>query len=266
MYKLESKNYLEVLGAILQKSKDRLDSYLADPSEENVHDVRTSIRRLEAAYSILPKKIRQKRKIDRFVASHRKFFKANSKIRDYDIIRQKLDSMPLATEEIKNLLQNMKSRKLRLAKKRAKQASKLKFPKSVPDTTLQPKLEKRFRKLTIRLVEKIQSLIPVVVKSEQNVDELHELRKDCKKLRYLMELIPESSGFVGNLKQMQDLLGNIHDSDITIEFLSKHCSKHKNVDEALKIEVEKRRHLYNDFVRMYSEFNKLQDKPSLLNQ
>ena len=39
----------------MDKSKQRLDKYLENPTEENIHDLRTSIRRLETAYSIVPK-------------------------------------------------------------------------------------------------------------------------------------------------------------------------------------------------------------------
>lgn len=251
MYQLETKSYFEILNTNIQKSKERLDRYLKDPSEENIHDVRTSIRRMEAAYSVLPRKIRQKRTVSEFMVSYRKFFKANSRIRDYDIILQRLDSMSVPTDEIKKSVQKMKKHELRLARKQAKLASKLKQPKLTLDTTLQSKLEKRFRKITIRLVERIQRLIPVVVDNKQNVDELHELRKDCKKLRYLMELsTSESADFVRKLRQMQDLLGTIHDIDITMDFVSK-CVKAQNAKEVLKIESEKRARLYDDFVNTY---------------
>lgn len=40
----------------------RLDAYLADQGTENsIHDVRTSIRRLDVSFSLLPKKLRKRK-------------------------------------------------------------------------------------------------------------------------------------------------------------------------------------------------------------
>ena len=44
----------------LDKAREVLDAYQNDPSEENVHDVRTSIRRLESSYMIFPKSCKTK--------------------------------------------------------------------------------------------------------------------------------------------------------------------------------------------------------------
>ena len=42
----------------LLKVGKRLDIYLAEPDDEkNIHDVRTSLRRLDTFYSLLPKKL-----------------------------------------------------------------------------------------------------------------------------------------------------------------------------------------------------------------
>lgn len=56
------------------------------------------------------------------------------------------------------------------------------------------------------------------------------LRKNCKKLRYIFEILPESYikkyrkkivGAIGvkDLKEIQEMLGTIRDSNITIEYL-----------------------------------------------
>jgi CHAD domain-containing protein len=56
---------------------------------------------------------------------------------------------------------------------------------------------------------------------------LHEMRKDCKKLRYLMKLLPENesnsknkiSHMIKELEKVQNMFGIIHDYDTTITYL-----------------------------------------------
>jgi CHAD domain-containing protein len=254
MYKLEPKTYFVTLNGVVQKVNSRLEKYLEEPTEENVHDVRIAIRKLESAWTVLPKKIRQKRKVRKFVQLHKKFFRANSKIRDFDIIQQKLD-LSSTTEEIKKLIYEKKKRQMVVAQKQAKQAQSVKFPKIARSKILPLALEKRFKKISVKLSEDIHSLIPVVISSESKIAELHQLRKDCKKLRYILELThnAESSNFVARLKQMQDLLGSIHDSDITMDFLRGISGKSANVKELLKKESEIRTQLYKEFVEKQKE-------------
>jgi CHAD domain-containing protein len=258
MYRLETKNYFETLNGIAQKSSIRLDKYLKNPTEENVHDVRIAIRKMESAWIVLPKKIRQKGKIKRFIQTYKKFFKTNSEIRDFDIIQQRLGSIPLQTDQIKELIGQKKKRLMRAAKRQARKSSKVKLPAIAGDDVTPAKLERRFRKVTLGLIESMRALMPTVLSSEERVAELHKLRKDCKKLRYVMELSPtaESSGFVAKLKQMQEDLGLIHDIDITVVFLKKIASKHKIANELVRLELENRSHLYAKFVETHGSEQK----------
>lgn len=158
--------------------------------------------------------------------------------------------MPITTDGIKKFIHEKRMRKMGVAQKQARLSHKLKFPTVKHEQIPLSKLEKRFRKSSVKLIENIQALIPVATSSEKRIAELHELRKDCKKLRYLLELAPnsESSNFITKLKEMQDLLGSVHDSDITIDFLKKMPSKYNISKELLKKESELRSQLYEKFV------------------
>jgi CHAD domain-containing protein len=252
-YQLEPKDYYDTLDHIVQKAENRLKKYLQDPNQENVHDVRTAIRRLEAAWNVLPKKIRRKPKVERFVRTYRKFFKINNTIRDFDIIQQRLASHAEVPKEIKKMIDEKRNHHLYMAQKQAKKAHKFKFPKITAKDFLSAKLERRFRKKSIQLINNIQSLIPIVISDEKKIVELHQLRKDCKKLRYILEITPnsESATFVTKLKEMQDLLGAIHDCDITINFLQKIATKIDNAEKFLKKESKARALLYANFVANY---------------
>lgn len=248
MYDFVPKDYFEKFDKIIAKSNERLEKYLTDPNAENVHDVRTSIRRLDAAYKILPKKLKQRQKILRFVKLRKEFFKINSEIRDWDIIKQNL--VPYSSEDIQKIIDKInikKQEKIALAQKKAKIASKQKTIQINHEEISSEKLEKKFKKTTLQLIDKIERSIPIIISSDKKIEELHELRKDCKKLRYLLELTnhDESSSFISKLKEMQDVLGAIRDSDITLEFLKKH-----KLGPVIKAESEKREQLYKKFVQM----------------
>lgn len=77
---------------------------------------------------------------------------------------------------------------------------------------------------------RINASLPLMVRLEElmsfdravhdpsNVEELHEMRIAVKRLRYTLEIfssaVPGSDRFLKTLKQLQDLLGAIHDADV----------------------------------------------------
>lgn len=251
MYNFIAQDYFEKFNKLVIKSNERLERYLEKPTEENVHDVRTSIRRLDAAWKTIPKKFKESR-ATKFITLRKEFFRINSKIRDYDIIKQKLE--PHTSDDIKRILEEIDTKKTKLlmsAQKKANTAFETKTIKISQEKIPQEKLESRFKKITLRLINKIEKAIPVVVNSNKKIKQLHELRKDCKKLRYLLELTnhEESPNFINKIKEMQDLLGSIRDCDITIEFLIKQ-GKNTSTDAIIKSESEKRDQLYKKFVQM----------------
>ena len=77
---------------IQEKFYQQLQDYIKKPSDENIHDIRVAIRRLETAYKILPKNLRKKGKNTNYVKQVKTLFKLNAKIRDYDIICAKMES------------------------------------------------------------------------------------------------------------------------------------------------------------------------------
>jgi CHAD domain-containing protein len=42
---------------------NKVDDYIKDSNENNIHDIRTAVRRLDASYRSLPKNIRRKTKL-----------------------------------------------------------------------------------------------------------------------------------------------------------------------------------------------------------
>jgi CHAD domain-containing protein len=72
----------------VKRVEDRLNDYIKDSNENNIHDIRTATRRLDASFISLPKKMRRKTKIRKYVTTSKQLFKVNSQVRDYDIFRK----------------------------------------------------------------------------------------------------------------------------------------------------------------------------------
>lgn len=225
----------------------RLDAYLADQgTENNIHDVRTSIRRLDVSFSLLPKKLRKRK--NRQIKKYRKFFKANSNVRDLDIIRGKIAALAKGAPGAEKLLG--RAGKLGRALKKM-QPVQLDSSSSIPAGKLESRIDRAAGKLGV----KINEAFPVVLSDSSKVEELHRLRKDCKKLRYILEMVPPAGrkkyeravSLALALEELQDMLGAIRDSDITIECLQ--GSRTKVAGELAAREAGNRDRLYRDLVR-----------------
>jgi CHAD domain-containing protein len=222
----------------------RLKAYLAKPDDEdNIHDVRVSIRRLDATFSLLPKKVRRRHRAS--MEKYREFLKASSKARDCDIIAGRLSALgELDTSDLQ------RKKKTELAK-----ANRLAQPlKKLPPIKLDgAQDDKRVAKVVRRLAERIGKTTPVVLSVSGKIEELHRLRKDFRKLRYVLEVVPpgdkkwymkKAIGRVVELDEVQALLGLIHDSDVTIEYL-----RSRKERRLLNQEIANRMQLYKKFVR-----------------
>jgi CHAD domain-containing protein len=58
-------SYTQSLSRSEKIVSDKVRAYIKEPSEENVHDLRTSIRRLMTTANVLPKTIRRHRESSR---------------------------------------------------------------------------------------------------------------------------------------------------------------------------------------------------------
>jgi CHAD domain-containing protein len=281
LYPIDSKEYLNKSERNIQRVNNKLDDYLKAPNEEHIHDIRTSIRRLRASYQSLPKSVRNKKKIKKFVAKSKELFSINSKVRDYDIIfemlseymsskmapkheQQQLSQSSRAISNLLKSLETVRNRELTESKTLAVELRKLSVPK-LGDNNInisKKKLKKRFNNVVGKLANTIEKNYPVVLSSSKRLIELHEMRKDCKKLRYLLELLPTDtdvknqdkdkvSQLIDELEKVQDMLGTIHDYDTTIAYIKKHVenhSKYRSLDNIVKYVYEDRRKKFEQFI------------------
>ena len=248
--------FLTKLHENLQRVNNRINKYLKDPKAKNIHDIRTSIRRLNAAFSTLPKKYRNGSSMSEYILSCKELFKVNSEIRDLDIIYEKLQKYPPNDNRNKIIdsLKETRMRRLEYAKNVAlvlKNTDASKLLDQIKVT--QKELEKRYNKILANLISKIETNFPTVIADSTKIEELHDLRKSCKKLRYMLELLPiedkKALQMGKTLQKIQDILGTIHDYDFTINYLELNEQPSNEIREIINNEMQERKLNYERFIR-----------------
>ena len=252
--------FLIKLHENLRRFDSKTNSYIKNSNEKNIHDVRTSIRRFNAAFLILPKRYRKGCLLSDYNQLANKFFKVNSEIRDMDIIQEKLNGYPQTDQRniVIDLLKKNRQSNLEGAKTIALSLENMNSNKILDKMDITEKeLQKRYNKLLFELVSKIETNFLIVITNTLKIKELHELRKDCKKLKYILELLVKDDnknknnpaiGLIKTLQNIQDILGSIRDYDITIDYLKK-LEHSKEIQEIVNNEIEQRRLKYEEFLR-----------------
>jgi CHAD domain-containing protein len=261
---LDKKLFLKKLEKIQANFYQKLKDYIKNPNDENIHDIRVVIRRLETAHRVLPNNVREKEKITNYVKQSKTLFKLNAKIRDYDIICAKMESKYQdQTYDLVDTLKKSRIEKLHSANEIALKILHTSTPKIYDNMIKKSKLNKRYFKVLGKIELNIQKNTIIALGDEKKIEELHMLRKGFKKLRYSLELTSNKGKTVQilkNLKEIQDMLGDIHDSDIIIDHLRsiKSDSKYLGIIESEILERSKK---YNAFA---SAFNKSRPKTGYL--
>ena len=255
--KIDVKKFVNACKRNLSRVSNKLDEYLASPDEKNIHDIRTSVRRLDACYKTLPKKIRNKKQVKTYMDKSRELFKINSQIRDFDVItdlvRKNNPENGNGNRMDLTKFENRRATKLKEAKAVAVGLRKLSEPNVDKGSISAGKLTKRYNKLISNFGSRIQLNLPLVIADADKVNELHEMRKDCKKLRYLLELVPHESSdknmskLEEELQNMQDLLGAIHDCDAAVDHLKRQTKRQRRNDIIEHIFQERKRR-YEDLL------------------
>jgi CHAD domain-containing protein len=277
---ISTKHFLSRLETNVQRVDKRLNDYLKDPNENSIHDIRTAIRRLDASIGSLPKRERDKNKIRDYIITAKRLFQINSQIRDYDIINTKLKKYSADTvyTQLTDSLERRRKTKLANAIKIATSLRLLPVPYLTEADMVEKKLQRRYNKVVRRLSERIELNFPVVLTNMNKIVELHEMRKDCKKLRYMLELMPdhnnkethkmitelediqdmlgsihiqnnmETHKMITELEDIQDMLGSIHDNDTMIAYL-KRVRHSKEITQILDYEITERNTKYEEFVQ-----------------
>ena len=195
-----------------------------ETTPDEIHDKRVILRRIFpilTAFDINPSKVK----------NGEKAFKLFGKLRDIQVQIEKLESSEINTELIE-YLEFLKEKEVKLKEKVSKFSKKkeLKFPKIKKKKKVDAeKIKIKALKQLSKLTDKIQSLI--------NFDEIeiHTIRVDFKKYRYLVEVLKYieniDEGKLEEMKNYQDILGEIHDYEVLITGINKYYNKKKLEDQ-----------------------------------
>lgn len=256
----------------------RLQEYLDSQGEEQIHNLRTSVRRLESTHGALPKSARTARS-KKYVMRAKSLFRRNSRLRDSDVIRSTLMRLgvPPDSEPVANLSRG-KGPALFDILGDARKLAAARLP-AMPPVDPHAVAARRKRKIWF-LFDVVRRESQVMASDESKTKELHEMRKTVKKLRYLLEDEVMSAGRNGDgngdagagtarnnaknnrnagpdasmsrvlesVKKVQEAAGAIHDCDITIRYISDNYPRFENPSKTFN-KIQKRRHaLYLDLV------------------
>ena len=263
-YSFSSKQMILQVNNNFENFKNILTLYLKNPSDKNIHDLRKSSRRLNSAYYSLPKKFRNNKPIKNYINHSKDLFKSNSQVRDCDIFLEKINSHNSSNNKNNNLkdqieqIEQNKKIQLETAKKIAQNLDLYDSPQIGTESISDRKVQKRFNKVSKRFNDKIQKELDIVIQDKNKIKKLHELRKDCKKIRYLLELISDQDKniekTVKQLDDIQDILGEIHDCDATITFLQQQKKQSPAVKNFINNESTVRNNKYDQFVNQYKHY------------
>ena len=247
--------FLIKLHESIERLNRRTNAYIKNSNEKNIHDVRTSVRRFNSTFLSLPKKYRTgPMLLSEYNQIANKLFKVNSKIRDYDIIFNILNNYPQNSQRdlVIDSIKKDRQSNLEKAKTIAISLKDLGSNEVVDKMNItERELQKRYNKVVSNLISKIELNFPIVITNAKKIEELHQLRKDCKKMRYMLELLPEENTDAIELKKIfekiKDHLGCIHDFDITIYYL-RSLEPNREIQEIINTETENRRLKYAEFL------------------
>ena len=267
---LTSATFAKLFRKTQERARDKVREFLIDSNEEAIHDLRVSIRRLDSSLRIFPNNIRSRQKTSDYRSQYKELFKINSEIRDIDIISSKLKKYRtrIALDRAKSLeqdLQEQRSEKLKEARENALLANNLKPLQIDKNDISDRKLQQRFQRVVTRFAGRIDQRLPIVTSDIGKVKELHELRKDCKKLRYTLEVLDSQArqnklvlSLIEYLEDLQDVLGSIHDCDVMIQYLKAAYPDYltsggeiSNYHAMVRIGQEERQALYHALVDLH---------------
>jgi len=219
---------------------------------EGVHDLRITVRRIQAIRELLPKRVRKSEGFKKFDSAIEKLLRATSGMRDVDTVLSVLEPYreALPGAFFGGLLEERKA--------------EAKGARVVMDTILKqepPTLEgarisrKRISSKAKRMIRKRRKVVGAVLfkvlTDERRVKELHRLRIEVREIRYVMELVKNRTEERTVLADWQEALGRIHDLDMAIA-----CLKEKGLDRPeLAGRLGRQRHL--GYVRFVNQFGSL---------
>ncbi|ASR37724.1 hypothetical protein BAY61_25020 [Prauserella marina] len=213
---------------------DNVDGVRADVDTEFLHDLRVAVRRtrslLKLTGDVLPRSVGER---------YRQEFKwlgdVTTPTRDLDVYLLELDELAAGLvagtpDDLAPFADHLRSERARAQRALTRTLGTKRFttllknwssvltgvvnePRSVED--MESFVAQRVPRFTAKVLRKAGAITP-----ESSSDQVHDLRKRCKELRYLLEFakpVSEPAGYrtvLKELKRLQDILGSFQDGEV----------------------------------------------------
>jgi CHAD domain-containing protein len=239
---------------LTRKSLRRLisqsDRAARSPKASEVHDLRVAIRRFTQVLRVFRSRFPAK-EVKRIRRDVKETMALAGEVRDLDIAIQFLAKSKL--KEAAALLPDFKNRRSEAgrnlagklqtwAKRRifSKWRRKLLLASSNPEAAELGSVEDVAKEILPRLVKRYLALGNHAADGTEDWEQLHQFRIAAKKLRYTLEIFtPPGSALMGllvRLKDLQSILGKIHDAELVREMVLQ-----EDAGDKLSAELAKRR-------------------------
>jgi CHAD domain-containing protein len=217
---------------------------LGEDSEE-LHDMRVATRRMRTAFEIFTPAFDEKT-MQQFRTGLQRVGRALGAVRDMDVIldnginyQMKIDeaNRPYLDPLLNSWKQSIETKRLKLTKQlHSEKYERFKREFNYFLQTSSGKVDKE--KIGNGANSRIRDLVPVLIYSryaavreyesilpKASISDLHALRIEFKKLRYILEYFKEILGeeagkAINEIKQYQDHLGELHDADVGCQLVS----------------------------------------------
>jgi CHAD domain-containing protein len=227
-----------------QKMAEREKKAATDPSADRIHDLRVACRRVSSAMRACAAAVELPPKVNRRYLI--RLVRVVGRLRDLDVQGKVLtdDIAPQLGTEAEPLLEPARSD---LRQRRSEAERKViraltrprhhRFVSAFDDWLAEPELT-RVATLPLEAVRAdilLPALSALLLHEAWPLDlgealgagapQLHDLRKNARRMRYLGECLegsygPEFAAWLGELARVQDTLGSLHDSQLLIDYFS----------------------------------------------
>jgi CHAD domain-containing protein len=214
--------YRDAFEAARMRAERAALACVREPTPDAIHEARISVRKVMAALSLLPRRPRNTETTLKAKKRLRVFYKACAKIRDIDAITGAL-SGENPGPGLDGILRNLESERAALLASAVKSAKKVPGLRlRAPDGDTRIRLRKRLNKLLTERAGRAAQLQQTAAKGEKRVAELHRLRKECRRIKYLLDFAVEDEmvdSAQDTLERAREKLGSIRNDDLLMEAL-----------------------------------------------
>ena len=226
------------------------------PSPDEIHDLRVATRRIQMVRGLLPRSLRKSEESKNFDFALKSILKVTSELRDMDTLMGSLENhRRSATADLLVNLENQRCDAATRAKLATGVLGEILASEPDPSGLSGKRLSRRLRKRVRKHSKAAASLLNAVLDDESKVEELHSLRKEVKKMRYLIELADKAPARLSSLAKWQESLGAVRDLDVAITHLE---GAHGDSGQGSILELRRARHSnYLKLVRDYRAHRKL---------